>query len=575
MTLPHPGSAGPPRPFQHVPAEAVLASIADAFYLVDRDWRFTYVNDAAEPLLQSTRERLLGHTLWEMFPGVIGSPFEGPYREAMATGKVTAAEAYFPPLGTWFDVRVYPWAGGLMVHFRDIGARKAAEAERERLIAALEAAQRRMAFLASASAALAESLDPEAVLRTVAHLAIGSPESPGLADACVVTLATPEEAREARWRTVIEGVDPAKVALEVERQRRFPAPAGGPRGFPAVIRTGRSELVTPETIEEQLRTVAKSNEEHLSYLLRLDLYTAVTAPLIARGRILGALTLVRHGPVRRGTFEAEDLALAEELARRAAVALDNARLYASTERSRAEEHAARADAETANRAKSDFLAVMSHELRTPLNAIGGYAELMELGIHGPISEEQRAALARIQESQRHLLGLINGVLNYARVEAGVVRYEVEHVPLDAVIASCEALVLPQARARGLTLVNASPQSGLAARADQEKVQQIVLNLLSNAVKFTEPGGRVELRCVAEGPNVLVSVTDTGIGIAAHHLERVFEPFVQVDANLTRTRGGTGLGLAISRDLARGMGGDLTARSEVGKGSEFVLELPAQ
>src|SRR5512133_761351 len=125
-------------------SEAVLASIADAFYLLDHEWRFTYVNDAAEPLLQTTRERLLGRTLWDAFPGVIGSEFEGPYREAMATGRPTSVEAYFPPLGTWFDVRTYAWSGGLMVHFRDIGARKAAEAERERLLRALEVERARL-----------------------------------------------------------------------------------------------------------------------------------------------------------------------------------------------------------------------------------------------------------------------------------------------------------------------------------------------------------------------------------------------------------------------------------------------
>jgi PAS domain S-box-containing protein len=122
--------------------DAVLASIGDAFYLLDREWRFTHVNDAAEPLLRTTRDQLLGRTLWDAFPGVVGSVFEGPYREAMATGRVTSAEAYFEPLGTWFDVRSYPWAGGVMVHFRDVGARKAAEAERERLLREAEAARR-------------------------------------------------------------------------------------------------------------------------------------------------------------------------------------------------------------------------------------------------------------------------------------------------------------------------------------------------------------------------------------------------------------------------------------------------
>jgi signal transduction histidine kinase len=211
-----------------------------------------------------------------------------------------------------------------------------------------------------------------------------------------------------------------------------------------------------------------------------------------------------------------------------------------------------------------------------LNAIGGYTELIELGIRGPVTPEQRSDLARIQQSQRHLLGLINGVLNYARVEAGAVSFDVEDVPLDEILTACEALITPQIRARHLTL-QYSPAAGVRVRADPDKVQQIVLNLLSNAVKFTEPGGSISLGSTpdADGSSstVKVEVTDTGIGISVEQLARVFEPFVQVDATLTRTREGTGLGLAISRDLARGMGGDLTARSTLGVGSTFTLTLP--
>jgi signal transduction histidine kinase len=235
--------------------------------------------------------------------------------------------------------------------------------------------------------------------------------------------------------------------------------------------------------------------------------------------------------------------------------------------------AARAEAEAANRAKVEFLAMMSHELRTPLNAIGGYAELLEMGVRGPVNDAQRSDLGKIQKSQRHLLGLINGVLNYARIETGTVPYEISNVAMDELLATAESLVAPQAQARGLRLEFPGCSSTVVARADREKTQQVVLNLLTNAVKFTEPGGRVRLMCASTDHTVIVRVEDTGRGIPPEKIEAIFEPFIQVDSQLTRTQDGVGLGLSISRDLARGMGGDLVAQSRVGAGSTFTLTLP--
>jgi len=249
------------------------------------------------------------------------------------------------------------------------------------------------------------------------------------------------------------------------------------------------------------------------------------------------------------------------------------RLLEAEREARAESEAAQREAEGANRAKSEFLAIMSHELRTPLNAIGGYAELMEMGIRGPVTQSQREDLHRIQVSQRHLLGLINEVLNYAKVETGTVRYDLASVRVRDVLAAAEALVAPQTSAKGLALTIGSCPPDLAVRADAEKFRQILVNLLSNALKFTERGGRIALECMPAADMVEITVRDSGIGIPAEQLERIFEPFVQVRADLTRTAEGTGLGLAISRDLARGMRGDLLVSSTIGGGSTFTLSLP--
>ena len=233
---------------------------------------------------------------------------------------------------------------------------------------------------------------------------------------------------------------------------------------------------------------------------------------------------------------------------------------------------ARSAADEANKAKSTFLAVMSHELRTPLNAISGYVQLLDMGIHGPVTQAQRDTLARIDRSQRHLLRLINDVLNLARIEAGRVDYVSEPVKLSDVISDTVPMVEPQMASKKLRL-ESDVSSDLVAKADREKLQQIVVNLLTNAMKFTPSGGTVSVDAKARGAaEVMLSVIDTGIGIPENMVDKVFEPFIQVDVSRSRAGEGTGLGLAISRDLARGMGGDLWAESKLGVGSAFHLVL---
>ncbi|MBC7789631.1 MAG: PAS domain-containing protein, partial [Anaerolineae bacterium] len=469
-------------------AESILESMADAHFVLDAEFRFISVNGAMERGVGLSRDALLGHTIWELFPGTVGTPFEWNYRRIVRD----RVEAHFihdysdGRLELVVDVGAYPTLdGGIAVFWRDV-------TERTRTEIALRASENQLRTLADAIPTLAWTARADGYI----------------------------DWYNARWFEY--------TGTTAEQMTGW--------GWQSV----HDSSALPEVMEKWQASIASGEPFEMTFPLRG-----------ADGLLRRFLTRVI--PLRDGS---------ERVVR-----------WFGTNTDVEAERLAREAAEDANQAKTDFLATMSHELRTPLNAIAGYVELLEIGIHGPVTDEQRDALSRIQRSQRHLLGLINDVLNFAKLEAGRVEYHFADVSVREAVDTLEPLIAPQLNVKGLRFSREECGDGRVVRADPDKLQQVLVNLLSNAIKFTPAGGAIKMYCEDRGDLVCIGVRDTGIGIGSERLELVFAPFVQIDRRLNAPQDGTGLGLAISRDLARGMGGDLTAESTLGVGSTFALTLP--
>jgi two-component system, chemotaxis family, CheB/CheR fusion protein len=414
--------------------------------------------------------------------------------------------------------------------------------------------ERRERFLTEAAAAFAGSIGYDATIEAIGSIAV-----PTFAEWCIVDVSEPDGT--VRRAEVVYHEADARGFAEPHVRQAVITPE---QPASTVLRTGES-LLLEEVPASYLESCAWDGEE-LARIRALDPRSLLIVPLRAGPRVLGTITLAstRSGSVRR--YTRDDLAVAEEFAHRAALAIEAATHYRDMA-------TARLAAEAANRVKSNFLATMSHELRTPLNAILGYVQLLEMEVTGPTTDTQRAYLSRIEYSQQHLLSLIEDVLQFAKIEAGRVDFQLVEVSVHEVLSEAAALATPQMQRKGLQYDYKRCDGAVRVLGDRARVRQAVLNLLSNAMKFTDEGGLITLECTVNELDVVIRVTDTGIGIPQDKLELVFEPFVQLDSTLTRKADGTGLGLAISRRFAREMGGDITATSTVGEGSVLSFRLP--
>jgi signal transduction histidine kinase/DNA-binding response OmpR family regulator len=441
------------------------------------------------------------------------------------------------------------------------------ERERDRLLeheraarAEAEAAQHRLAFLAEASKLLAASLNYEEALAAVARLAV-----PRIADACAVDMiAGGDGDGPLVQRLALVHVDPEKARLAGETFAKYP-PRGDERsGVANVLRTGTPELY-PQVSEDVLAAVAQ-DEPHLATLRELEVRSLMLVPLESRGEVLGVISLASTASESGRTFTSADLALAEDLARRAAVAVDNARLYCTLRQ-------AKDAAVAANKAKDQFIAVLSHELRTPLTPV--LTTVQDLERDDTLTADGRVAIQMVRRNVELEAKLIDDLLDLTRISKGKLRLTLgtvdAHALLNSVLEICESDIVSKRQQVKVELTAAKHH----LRADSARLHQIFWNLIKNAVKFTPERGRIAVSTSNdEAGNFELRVTDTGIGIEPDVLPRIFDAFEQGEQAVTRQFGGLGLGLAITRALVEGHSGQIKAVSGgSGMGATFSVGLP--
>jgi len=540
----HPAGVPAPDTFE------LLERMTDGFIALDRDWRIVYMNAAARGAGDPAGPDVIGKSHWAQWPQTVGTEVERRYRSAMATQQPAHFDHCYTTPGKefWHRIHAYPDANGLSIFFRDVTEEKRSE-DLARL-------------LASASTRFVSTLDLDAMLKEVASLGVpllGPWACAYLVDESFrvtdVSYAAVDDALRTILRQVVRLLPLHAVSAALPWSRAMQS--GGPVLVSEVGDRFYDALGTPELRD---------------FVSALAPQSLLSVPLLARGRVIGGITFGTRADGRR--HDERDLIAAREVALPAGLALDTARLYEEQRRARFDAELARRRAEEANNSKVDFLRAMSHEIRTPMNAIGGYVQLLRMGARGPLSPAILRDLERMERNHHHVTRLVNDLLQFAKLEAGRVQFEPRRIGVATLMTELEDFLDPQDRLAHHCTIRACA-ADVAVWADPDKVTQILVNLISNAVKHTPPGTTIEVFCPegAEGGRVRIAVRDDGPGIAAEKQAAIFEPFVQVGRTLSHPVEGLGLGLAIARDLARGMGGDLTVKSDGASGVTFVLELP--
>jgi PAS domain S-box-containing protein len=580
--------------------EATLERMSDAFYLLDRDWRFLYFNAAAERLLDRRRHELLGQTLWEAFPALAGSDLEPAYRSTMADGRTRRLDFHYAPQDRWYDTTAFATDEGLAVYFRD-NTQQHVQMQKWRLLAEsmpiVVWTARRDGVLDYVSPLLArytgvpvEQLIPEGWLGLV-HPDDRAELVSRWGQACRTLQPFEIEYRLRRfdgaWRWHLIRALPVNIdgagtlawygsSVDIDDNKRLEQEARALAGRLSTMMESITDGLFSLDGGWRFTYVNRQAEVFLAHrrdeLLGRSIWEVFPQAVGSRFQreyelCMSTGTVVRfveHYVPLGGVYEVS------------AYPSDDGGITVYfrdvTDREQAEqERAARRAAEQASEAKSRFLARISHELRTPLNAILGFAQMMEMDADAPLSGAQADRLRKVHAAGRHLLAMINEILDLSSIEAGSTPLALEALDLHALVRSSLGSLEPLAAEAGVRLLNEVGSDAPAVLADGLRLHQVLLNLVSNAVKYNVRGGWVRLSAREHEGRVLVAVADTGRGLSDEQMAHLFQPFNRLGAERTDIEG-AGLGLVIAKGLAQLMQGELRAARREGGGSVFTLEL---
>jgi signal transduction histidine kinase/PAS domain-containing protein len=527
-----------------VDAADYLEGLLEGFVAYDSDWRAVYMNSAGERLLRRPRAEVLGKTWHQAFPHAAGNPVDQMYQRVMRTRTPERLEYFYAHYGMWMEIAASPsTSGGLGVYFRDVSDRiRAAEAALEE--------KRRLETLYRIGNTLAAELDLERVVQAVTDAAT---EVSG-AQFGAFFYNRKNEAGESYTLYTLAGAK--REAFE-----KFPMPRNTAVFAPTFAGTG---IVRADDITQDPR-YGKSAPYYGMPKGHLPVRSYLAVPVVSRsGDTLGGLFF---GHEKRGVFSERSERLVAGIASQAAIAIDNALLYQAARG--AEEQLREAD-----RRKDQFLATLAHELRNPLAPIRNALQLLNLV---PADSEAAGQAREIMSRQlTHLVRLVDDLLEVSRITRGKIELRSSRVDLGKVILSALETSRPAIEAAHHKLALSLPPEPIYVEGDFVRIAQVLSNLLNNAAKYTEDGGTVSLSLAQEEREAVVRVRDTGVGIPAEMLPRVFDMFAQVDGTLQRAQGGLGIGLGLARTLVELHGGRIEARSEgAGRGSEFCVRLPLE